>query len=148
MSVQDNKAVVHNFIEEVWHEGNLDSIDKYIAPDYIRHTSHTREGGQEVRGLDGARQSIAALRTSFPDIHFTSEDVLVDDDKVVVRWTVSGTHRGEFMGVPPTGKQVSWTGINIYRIADGKIVERWANEDGVSLLQQLGAVLATRQTTG
>ncbi len=148
MSVQDNKAVVHNFIEEVWHEGNLDSIDKYIAPDYIRHTSHTREGGREVRGLDGARQSIAALRTSFPDIHFTSEDVLVDEDKVVVRWTVSGTHRGEFMGVSPTGKHVSWTGINIYRIADGKIVERWANEDGVSLLQQLGAVLATRQTTG
>ena len=147
MSVKDNKAIVHDFIEEVWNEGNLDSIPKYIAPGYIRHTDHTRDGGREVRGLDVARQSIAALRTSFPDIHFTSEDVLVDEDKVVVRWTASGTHRGEFMGVSPTGTHVSWAGINIYRIADGKIVERWANEDGVSLFQQLGLVLAPRPTT-
>ncbi len=147
MSVEDNKAVVHNFIEEVWHEGNLDSIPKYIASGYIRHTNHMRDGGREVRGLDGARQSIAALRTSFPDIHFTSEDVLVDEDKVVVRWTASGTHRGEFMGLSPTGIHVSWAGINIYRVADGKIVERWAYEDGVSLYQQLGLISAARQTT-
>jgi predicted ester cyclase len=93
-----------------------------------------------VRGPESARASIAALRAVFPDIHFTLEDVLVDRDKVIVRWTCHGTHKGEFRRIAPTGTQVTFTGITIYRVVNGKIVERWSEEDGISLLQQLGAL--------
>jgi steroid delta-isomerase-like uncharacterized protein len=92
-----------------------------------------------VHGPEDARKSIAALRAAFPDIHFDLEDVLAEGDKVVIRWTCTGTHRGEFRGIAPTGKRVSFPGMNIYRLRDGKIVERWGVEDGLSLLQQLGA---------
>ena len=140
---EELKAVVRRFMEEIWHKGNLDAIEAFIAPNYIRHTSHYREGGRDVQGLEGARQSIAAFRAAFPDVHFTEDDLLVDGDKVVFRWTCRGTHRGEFLGVAPTGKHVTFTGINIYRITHGKIVERWAQEDAISLYQQLG-LLAPR----
>ena len=140
---EELKAVVRRFGEEIWHKGRLDAIEEFIAPNYVRHTSHYREGGHDVHGPEGARQSIAAFRAAFPDVHFTEDDILVDGDKVVVRWTFRGTHRGAFLGVAPTGKQVTFTGINIYRIANGKIVERWANEDAISLYQQLG-LLAPR----
>ena len=131
------RTVVHRFLDEVWHKGNLDAIEEFIAPDYIRHESQT-ESGKDVYGPDGARQTIALVRGAFPDIHFTLEDVLVDGDKVVVRWTCRATHLGPFFGIEPTGNRVTFTGINIYRVANGKIVERWANEDGLSLMQQLG----------
>lgn len=140
---EELKAIVRRFAEEIWHKGNLDAIEEFIAPNYVRHTSHYREGGRDVRGPEGARQSIAALRAAFPDVHFTEDGLLVDGDKVVSRWTFHGTHRGEFLGVVPTGKHVAFTGINIYRIAHGKIVERWAQEDAISLYQQLG-LLAPR----
>jgi len=132
------KAVVWRFLEEIWHQGNLQVIDEIIAPNYVRHTSHYREGGRAVHGPKGARQSIAAFRAAFPDVHFAVEDMLVAEDKVIVRWTCRGTHRGAFLGLPPTGKVVTFTGINIYRIANGQIVERWAEEDAISLYQQLG----------
>ena len=132
------KAVVWRFLEEIWHQGNLQVIDEVIAPNYVRHTSHYREGGRDVHGPEGVRQSIAAFRTAFPDVHFTVEDMFVADDKVVVRWTCRGTHRGAFLGIAPSGKVVTFTGINIYRIANGQIVERWAEEDAISLYQQLG----------
>jgi predicted ester cyclase len=134
------KAVVERFIEEIWHKGNLSVVGEFIAPDYIRHTSYFREGGRDVRGPESARASIAALRAVFPDIHFTLEDVLVDRDKVIVRWTCHGTHKGEFRRIAPTGTQVTFTGITIYRVVNGKIVERWSEEDGISLLQQFGAL--------
>jgi steroid delta-isomerase-like uncharacterized protein len=137
---EENKALIHRFLEEIWHQGNLDAIEEFIAPNYIRHTSYTVSGGRDVHGPAGARQTIASVRTVFPDIHFTVEDMLVDGDKVIVRWTCRGTHRGVFRGVAPTGKQVTFGGMNIYRIVAGKIVERWAYEDGLGLLQQLGAL--------
>ncbi|MBV8335354.1 MAG: ester cyclase [Alphaproteobacteria bacterium] len=137
------KQRVIDFVEEIWHKGNLDALDQYIAPGYVRHTRQGgREGGRDVIGIEDARKSIAALRTAFPDIHFTADDILVDWDKVVVRWTCTGTHRGLFRGIPPTGKHITFIDINIYRLRDGKIVERWAVEDSVSLLQQLGAMPA------
>jgi steroid delta-isomerase-like uncharacterized protein len=140
MSPGEMKAVVVNFGEEIWHKGNLDAIEEFIAPDYVRHTSPGgREGGRDVRGLDDVRKSVVAMRAAFPDIHFEADDWVVEGDKVVSRWTCTGTHRGEFRGIAPTGKRVRFIGINIYRLRDGKIVERWAVEDSVSLLQQLGA---------
>jgi steroid delta-isomerase-like uncharacterized protein len=134
------KNRIRQFVEEIWHKGNLGAIDEFIAPDYIRHTSQFREGGRDVHGPEDGRKSIAALRASFPDIHFDLEDILAEGDKVVARWTCTGTHRGEFRGIAPTGKRVAFSGMNIYRLRDGKIVERWGVEDGLSLLQQLGAL--------
>ena len=135
---EELKAIIRRVWEEVWHKGNLDMIEEFYAPDCVRHTSHYREGGRDTQGPRGVRQSIAAMRAAFPDVHFTEDDILVEEDKVVARWTFHGTHRGIFLGVAPTGKHVTFTGINIYRIAHGKIVERWAEEDGVHLYQQLG----------
>ena len=132
------KAIIRRFTEEIWHKGNLDAIEAFIAPNYVRHTSHDREGGRAVQGPEGARPAIAAFRAGFSDVHFTLDDLLVDGDKVVSRWTVHGTHRRAFLGVAPTGKHVTFTGINIHRIAHGKIVERWAQEDAISLDQRLG----------
>ena len=83
---------------------------------------------------------VISFRNAFPDIHFTNEDHFVDGDKVVTRWTCSGTHKGEFMGIPPTGVQFSVKGGNIYHFRDGKISELWATLDDLGLLQQLGVI--------
>lgn len=134
------KALIQRFTEEIHHQGHLDKIEEFVAPNYIRHTSHTVGEGRDFHGPAGFRQAIAVFRSGFPDAHFTLEDILVDGDKVVVRWTCQGTHQGVFRGIAPTGKRVKFTGIAIYRITDGKIVERWAEEDGLSLFEQLGGL--------
>jgi len=104
----------------------------------VRHTNPGgSEGGRDVVGIEDTRRSVAAFRAAFPDIHFANDDILADGDKVVARWTCTGTHRGPFRGIAPTGKHISFIGINIFRLRDGKIVERWAVEDVVSLMQQL-----------
>jgi steroid delta-isomerase-like uncharacterized protein len=132
------KQRVIDFTEEIWHKGNLDALDQYLASDYVRHTNPGgSEGGRDVVGLEDTLRSIATFRAVFPDIHFANDDILVDGDKVVARWTCTGTHRGPFRGIAPTGKRISFIGINIFRLRDRKIVERWAVEDVVSLMQQL-----------
>jgi steroid delta-isomerase-like uncharacterized protein len=93
----------------------------------------------ELRG-EAVKQFHAYLFAAFPDAQRTVEDQLTDDQNVVTRWTASATHQGEFMGVAPTGKRVTMTGISIHRIADGKIVEEWQQWDSLGLMQQLGVV--------
>ena len=97
-----------------------------------------RSGGHEVHGLDGLRHAVTAWRSAFPDLRFTLEALLVEGDNVVARWTCRGTHHGMFRGMAPTGKRVTFTGMTLYRMAQGKIAEEWTVEDGVSLYQQLG----------
>jgi len=137
--VEAHKAVVWRAIVALWHQGQFAALDEVMAPTLVYHTSHTGEdGGREVHGLDGVRRVVATWRSAFPDLHFTLEDLLVDGDKVVARWTCRGTHQGVFRGSAPTGKRVTFTGMTISRLAQGKIVEQWTEEDGVSLYQQLG----------
>src|ERR1700733_7486824 len=132
---EEMKARILEFTEEIWHKGNLKAVEDFIAADYVRHTNPgSSEGGRDVHGVEDTRKSISAMRAAFPDVHFTNDDMLVDGDKVVARWTCTGTHRGEFRGIAPTGKRVEFIGINIFRLRDGKIVERWAVEDSFTLL--------------
>ena len=132
---EENEAVVRRAFAEVA-MGNMTTVDEIIAPEFVRHDL---AGGPETAGPDGVKRLIAALRSAFPDIQTTVDDVISGGDRVVVRFTASGTQRGPFMGIAPTGREATWTGINIYRVADGQIQETWQLADGLGLLRQLGA---------
>jgi steroid delta-isomerase-like uncharacterized protein len=132
---EQNKALVRRAIEEVWNRGNFAVVGELIASDFVGHVSLPIG---EIHGPEGVKRYFATLREAFPDLHFTIEDQIAEGDRAVTRWTARGTHTGEFRGVPPTGKQVRVTGININRVADGKVVEGWLHLDELGLLQQLG----------
>jgi predicted ester cyclase len=125
VSSEENKAVVRREQEELWnHTGNLDAAEEIFAPDYV----------------EAAKQEAADFRRGFPDVVSTIEDLMAEGDKVVARWRSRATHRGEYMGIPPTGKEVEFTGISVYRIEGGRIAESWNSEDQFGLLRQIGAV--------
>ena len=135
MSTEENKAVVHRCWDAI-NKHNLAGVFEDCAPDYVIHGT----GVFPDMDLAGAKQLTTAFWAAFPDMHVVVEDMIAEGDKVVSRYTIRATHQGEFMGIPPTGKQVSWTGIGIDRIKDGKFVEGWMNEDNLGLMQQLGAI--------
>ena len=124
LSLEENKAIVRRLIEEMWNQGKLEVIDEVFPPS----------------GIEGAKQIVTTFRTAFPDLHFTIEDQIAEGDKVTTRYTLTGTHTGEFMGIPPTGKQVTVTGMSISRIVDSKLVEEWDNVDTLGMMQQLGVI--------
>jgi predicted ester cyclase len=119
-------------VEEIYNQGNLAAVDELAASGLVIHAA-----SQEIHGREGARQYVSALRAGFPDIRFTVEDQIAEGDLVVTRWTARGTHRGEFQGVAPTGREVRVVGIDIDRIVDGKTVECWAQVDELGMLRQL-----------
>lgn len=129
-----NKAIVQRYIEEVYNKGNVDVVNELVAADYVNH------GGlsDQAPGAEGLKQFIPQLRTIFPDEHLTLDQVIAEGDKVAYRWVARGTHKAEMMGVAPTGKQLTGTGISIVRIANGKIAEEWTSRDDLSIMQQLG----------
>lgn len=131
---ETNMAVTRRYYEQVWNEGNLAAVDNLVADNIILNGW--------APGLEGLKSVIASTRTSFPDLRYTLEDVIAAGDKVVVRFTFGGTHQGEYRNIAPTGKQVSYTGIGIWRIAGGRFVEHWSNIDLYGLLQQLEAIPA------
>ena len=135
MSTEENKAVVHRYFEEQ-SKRNWAGIEELFAPDYVIHGAPPGISPD----LADLRQLITAFWTAFPDEHAVVEELIAEGDKVVSRVTVRGTHRGDFMGIPPTGKQIRWTAIAIDRIKDGKFVEGWANTDDLGLMQQLGVI--------
>jgi predicted ester cyclase len=125
MSVQENKALVRREQEELWnHAGNLDAAQELFVPDHV----------------EAVKQEAADFREGFPDVVSTVEDLIAEGDKVVARWRSRATHRGEYMGIAPTGNRVEFTGISVYRIEAGKIAESWNVEDKLSLMRQIGAV--------
>lgn len=129
--------LVRRAIEEVWNRGNYAIIDDLVARDVVIHASLP---ANELHGPEGIEQFYATLRAAFPNITFTVEDQVAEGDRVVTRWTARATHKGEFQGIPPTGKQVSVNGIDIDRLANGKVVECWPVADELGLLQQLGVI--------
>ncbi len=144
MSTEANKANARRFYEEVWNQAKVDVVDESNAPNF---TDRTPAPGIPPTS-EGLKQLITMYRTAFPDVHFTVEDVIADGDSVVVRWTAQGTHQHELMGLPPTNQRVTVTGIDLYRIANGRTVEHWGNWDQLGLLQQLGAIPTPGQPTG
>ena len=131
MSVEDNKALVRREQQELWnHTGNLDAAEELFAAEQV----------------EAARQEAADYRRGFPDVANTIEDLIAEGDKVVARWRSRATHQGEYMGITPTGKNVEFTGISMYRIEGGKIAESWNSEDQFGLMRQLGAVPESGQS--
>ena len=138
MPIEENKAIVRLICDEVFNKGNLAVADEVFAADYVEHLPGLPSG------LDGFKDFLAMLRAAFPDLHVTIEDLIGEGDKVVWRWTMQGTHQGELFNLPPTGKQATWTEIQIGRFADGKLVEHWMSFDRLDLLQQLGVAPLSR----
>jgi steroid delta-isomerase-like uncharacterized protein len=139
----DTKVLVRRLFEEVWNQGNLAAIDELFAPSYVRYDP----AAPEAKGLGGFKQLVIRLRAAFPDLHFTLEEVIAEDDKVMTRALLRGTHRGEYLGIAPTGKPVAVMGMVVLRIAQGKFQEGWLMIDNLGLLQQLGVVPPMGQGT-
>jgi steroid delta-isomerase-like uncharacterized protein len=135
MSTEENKAIVHRLSDELWNKGNLAPIDELVAADVVVH-SPTFPGS----GRGAFKQWVIGGRAAFPDCQLTLEDLIAEGDKVTLRWTFRGAHNGELPGIPPTNQHVVVTGIYIYRIVRGQVVERWDSEDTLSMLQQLGVI--------
>ena len=141
MSVEENKALVRHFMEEAFGQGKPELVDDLLSPDFVRYDPYIEAG--EVRGVETVKENIVWFRNVFPDLTCTIEDQVAEGDKVVSRWTIRGTHQGEFFGVPATGEWAEMGGIQIDRFEGGKIVEERAEFDLLGAMQQLGAVRYT-----
>ena len=137
MSAESNKALSRRLLEEAFNVGNIDVIDELVTTDFVNHDAALPE---PMIGPDAAKASISGYRTAFPDLRLTVEEQIADDQGVATRWSAKGTHEGDLMGMAPTGKQATVTGITIDRIVDGRIAESWTNWDTLGMLQQLGVV--------
>jgi steroid delta-isomerase-like uncharacterized protein len=135
MSIEENKNIVRRY-QEIYNSNHLESLSEVVAEDLL--TPKIMPGMPP--GLEGGKKVHTTTLIGMPDWQTTIDDLIAEGDKVVARVTMTGTHTGDFWGIPATGKRVEFTGIYIVRIADGKIVEHWGEEDAVSLLQQLGVL--------
>jgi predicted ester cyclase len=135
MFVEENKALVRKF-EDLIKARDLETALTLFSPDYVDHVPSIGL----PPGIEGVRAFFTMQFTAFPEGSITRQDTIAEGDRVVIRMSGEFTHLGEFMGVPPTGKRVSWSWIEIWRIADGKFVEHWVEGDMMSLMQQLGAL--------
>ena len=133
MSVEENKAIVERW-NRAWHERDWDTVEELAAEDYVIHPGELNKEQHIKRGKE------MGLNEAFSDTKFETHDVIAEGDKVVVRYTQSGRHTGEFWGVPPTNKVISQRGTHIWRLRDGKIVEEWTCTDMLGVMQQLGLV--------
>ena len=140
MSTDENKAIFRRYVEEVGNEGNMEVTDE-IFGSYLAHQS---DGSVLERGPEDVKKFMSEFREAFPDFHTTIEDQIAEGDRVVTRWRMNGTHRGEFRDIAPTAAELEVTGIGIFRFSEGKVVESWDNFDQLGMMQQLG-VLSRQQ---
>jgi steroid delta-isomerase-like uncharacterized protein len=132
---EQNKALIRRFCEEVWNCGRFDSAMAIFATDYVRHDLRP---GNPVSGPEGQMRIATDFRSAFPDLTMTVDLMIAEGDMVVVRWTTKGTHTGQWGKVLPTGKHATFSGVNIFRIENGKVAELWNHRDDLGLMQQLG----------
>ena len=133
---EQNKAALQHWTDEGFNKQNLDEFDVYFSPGLV---NHALPPGLPA-GLEGTKMLASVFLAAYPDLQITLEDVVAEGDKVVARWSAQGTHQGDLMGIPPTGKEVTITGIVIDRFENGRSVERWENIDQLGMMQQLGIV--------
>lgn len=133
MSAAENKELIRRFFEEVWNNGNVDLASEFIAPGFLSHNNLEIE----AVGPEGIKRAVLMHRSAFPDLHSTLEELIAEGDRVVVRGTDRGTHLGEFMGRPPTGRKFVITWMDIFRIENGKAIEAWLEMDTKRFLDQL-----------
>jgi len=136
MSTEESKALVRREYEQGVNKKDFDVRDGALASNYLGHFP----GVPPIQGIEAFKQFTSGFFTAFPDLQTTIEDLIAEGDKVAVRQTWRGTHTGNFLGIPPTGKQVAFTSTEFYRVAGGKLAEEWVELDMLGLLQQLGAI--------
>lgn len=136
MPVEEHKAIVLRFLQEVWGEGNLNMVDELVAKDHVHHLSR-----RDAHGPDGVKQLVSWFRSFLPDVKIRVKDWIAEGDRVVVYFAFSGTDAGGgYRDNPPSGHPVEYDGIDIFRVRDGRIVERWGIVDTVTMLHQIGAI--------
>jgi len=136
MGLDENKAFIHKYMKKVWEAGDLAYADQVLAEEYIDYTTPPGIAPDRL----GHRQSISAFHTAFSDVQFTLEDFIAEADKVVVRWTMQARNSGPFFGLPPSGKQCTLAGTDIYQVANDKIIAAWHREDLLGLQRQLQGI--------
>jgi predicted ester cyclase len=136
MAAKDNKALIRRFYEEVWGKGNVDVVEEVFAPDYLRHDLRPSAAAP---GPEGQKRIALDFRAAFPDLRWELDLLIAVDDFVVGRWTASGTHLGRSGALEPTGRAVTFSGVNIFRFEGGKVVEIWNHRDDLGLMEQVGA---------
>jgi steroid delta-isomerase-like uncharacterized protein len=138
MSAQEeNKAIFRRYVDEVSNEGNLDLADEI----FDRYIAHQSDGSTQERGPEDVKRFIGEFRQALPDFRSIIEYQVAEGDMVVTRWSASGTHRGAFRGIPPSGNRIAVTGIGVFRFSEeGKVVESWDNMDQLGMLQQMGGI--------
>lgn len=136
MSAEENKAVIRRWIE-AYNERDLEGEADVLAPDYVAHVPAVPG---PLEGLEAWRRFTGPFTEAFPDLRLTIEDIMAEGDMVAARVAFQGTHRGEFQGIPPTGKEVAFSSIEVNRVRNGKVEEHWVELDLLGLMQQLGAI--------
>jgi len=131
---EKNKDFIQSYTEDFWNKANIAAFEKYYATGFINHSAGEDQNFEQTKGL------AHAYFRAFPDLHITTDLLVAEEDKVTKVWTANCTHKGDFMGIKATGKRIVVKGIEVFRIADGKIVEIWANMDNLGMLQQLGVI--------
>ena len=144
MTTEDIKAMARRLYEDGFNKGNVAVLDELVAEAALDHQAPPGI----PPGREGLKQLITLMRSAFPDLTFLIEDVIAEGDKVVVRSLMRGTHQGMFMGIPPSGNPVQITGIDVIRVAEGRFVEHWGNQDDLGMMQQIGAVPAMPSAGG
>lgn len=141
MSTEENKAIVRRMTDVFYNQGDIERADQFFAASYVHHDP----ASPQVRDLEGLKEALRAFRAGCPDLHITTDELVAEGDKVLKRWTYHATHTGNLSGLPPTGKRIMMTGLELFRLANGKIAESWLAYDNLSLMQQLGIIPVPEQ---
>ena len=132
-----NKGIIRRYVDEVYTKGNLDVLEELISPHYVNHTEE-----RDIEGIEGLRAFALAMRAALPDMRHTIHVQLTEGDLEAHRWTISGTHQGEWAGIPASGNPVAVKGLSLSRIEDGKVAEEWTFTNSLEMMMQIGALPA------